>query len=183
MTSHINISGQDFDKVISKELKVDIKEAEDLKKGIGLINIEKKWKTYRVVVVQKSHSREKSPKSRIDLLRAMKEEKIFDALVPILTDLAEQVQHYVEYFKDFGKVGYVPDGKIDKIFLCGGEASLIGLPKFLSSSLKLPVEIGNPLINILPPSEKIFGEIFQGKFLPYATAIGLAIRGAGQNRY
>jgi len=177
-TSHIDISGQDLDRAIARELKVKVEEAEKLKQEIGLINIRKKWRVFRVPVVEKSSKKEVS-ESRLNLLKAMREDKIFDALIPILTDLAEQIKHFIDYFKDFGRVEYVPDGRIAKILLCGGEANLIGLCDFLSSSLNLPVELGDPLTNISKCnlSEKdrsFFGE----HFLSFTTAIGLAVRGA-----
>lgn len=177
-TSHISISGQDFDRAISRELKVSLKEAEDLKKEIGLINIRKKWRVYRVPVIEKTPEREVS-EEKLKLLRVIREEKIFDALIPILTDLAEQVRHFIDYFKEYGKVEYVPDGIIRKVLLCGGESNLIGLTDFLSSSLKLSVELGDPLINILrSPYFKKDKSFSRTELLPFTTAIGLAIRGA-----
>jgi len=177
-TSHINISAEDFDRAIARELKVKTDEAEKLKKEIGLINVRKKWRAYRVPVVEKNSKREIS-ESRLNLLKAVKEDKIFDALIPILTDLSEQVSHLIDYFKDFGKIEHIPDGRVTEVILCGGGGNLIGLCDFLSASLKLPVKLGNPLINIsrhtFPEKEK---DLLGGNFLTFATAIGLAIRGA-----
>lgn len=177
-TSHINISGQDLDRAIARGLKVEMKEAEKLKREIGLINVKKKWRVYQVPVVEEKSKKEVS-ESRLSLLKAMKEDKIFDALIPILTDLSGQIKHFIDYFKDFGKVEYVPNGKIAEVVICGGEANLIGLCDFLSSTLKLPVKVGNPLTNI---SKCVFSrkekDVSGGKFLGSATAIGLAIRGA-----
>ena len=182
-TSHINISGQDLDRAIARELKVKMDEAEKLKKEIGLINIRKKWRVFRVPVVEKTPKKEIS-ESRLSLLKAMREDKIFDALIPILTDLAEQIKHFIDYFKDFGRVEYVPDGRIIKILLCGGEANLIGLTDFLSSSLHLPVELGDPLVNISKCAfSKKDKESFGEQFLSFTTAIGLAIRGANEVKF
>ena len=182
-TSHINISGQDLDRAIARELKVKIDEAEKLKKEIGLINIRKKWRVFRVPVVEKGPKKEMS-ESSLSLLKAMKEDKIFDALIPILTDFAEQIKHFIDYFKDFGRVEYVPDGRVVKIILCGGEANLIGLADFLSSSLNLPVELGDPLINISKCAfSKKDRDSFGEQFLSFATAIGLAIRGASEDKF
>lgn len=177
-TTHIGLGGRDLDKAIAQKLKVSEDEAERLKKEIGLINIRKKWRVYRIPIVEKSSKRAIS-ESKFSLLKRLKEDEIFDALEPILTNLVEQVKHFVEFFKDFGRVEYVPDGIIREVILCGGEANLIGLCDFLSSSLKLKVRLGNPLINI---SKCIFlrkKETFsQKQSLAFSTAIGLAIRGA-----
>lgn len=173
-TSHINIAGLDFDKAIAKELKVGPKDAEKFKKEIGLSGIEKKWKTYHIPVIgKKDETKGKSPK--IDLLLAMKEEKNMNALIPLLTDLVKRVQHYIEYFKEFGKIDFIPDGRIAEIILCGGEANLIGLPEFFSDSFHIPVKLGNPLINISFAS-RIFDEKFKKEASAYSTAIGLAMR-------
>ncbi|MFH0987302.1 MAG: type IV pilus assembly protein PilM [Patescibacteria group bacterium] len=176
-SSHINISGQDLDRAIARELKVKIEEAEKLKKEIGLINIKKKWRVFHVPVVEKNNERREISESKLNLLKAMREDKIFDALIPILTDFSEQVDHFIDYFKDFGNVEYVSDSKISKIILCGGESNLIGLCDFLSSSLNLKVELGDPLINIskyaFPQKDK---DYFGGQILSFVTAIGLAER-------
>ena len=194
-TSHIDICGQDFNRVISKNLKISLAEAERFKKEIGLAKIRKgsqdstkesfsrpEWMVYHVPVIeQKKSQKRKLSKKRleggIDLIKAEKTEQVFSALVPVLTDLTEQIQHYIDYFKDFRKIECVPDGMIGKIILCGGESKLIGLTDFISSSLKMPVELGNSLINV-SPFKNIFPNNNQRQALPYAMAIGLAIKGA-----
>lgn len=182
-TSHISISGQDFDRAISRELKVSLKEAEELKKEIGLINIRKKWRVYRVPVIDEDQKKEMS-EEKLKLLQVLREEKIFDALIPILTDLAEQARHFIDYFKEYGKVEYVPDGIIRKVLLCGGESNLIGLTDFLSSSLEMSVEVGDPLVNISKcPYFKKDKSFSRAELLPFTTAIGLAIRGARENPF
>jgi len=192
-TSHIDICGQDFNGVISKNLKISLVEAERFKKEIGLVKIDKssqdskkeflprpEWKIYHIPVIEKNKSQKKKLRKElaggIDLIKAAKADQIFSALVPILTDLTEQIQHYIDYFKDFKKTECVPDGMVKKIILCGGESRLIGLTNFISSSLKLPVELGNPLINV-SPFKSIFPNNNQRQALPYATVIGLAIKG------
>lgn len=193
-TSHIDISGQNFDEVISRNLKVNLNEAERLKKGIGLVSLKEvykgpegeflshpEWKVYHVPVIERNKSQKKRPKKElkveIDLLKAAKEDQVFSALVPIITDLSEQIQHYINYFRDLGEIEYIPDGVVSKVLLCGGDSKLIGLTDFISSSLELPVKIGNPLVNI-SSSGNIFTDNAQKQALPYATTIGLAIRGA-----
>jgi len=54
---------------------------------------------------------------------------------------------------------------------------LIGLTDFVSSSLKMPVDFGNSLINV-SPFRNIFSSNNQRQALPYAIAIGLAMKGA-----
>jgi len=67
--------------------------------------------------------------------------------------------------------------EISKVLLCGGGANLKGLPELLSSELKIPVEIGNPWINILPEFKKEKSKLSLETSLSYTTAFGLALRG------
>lgn len=187
LSSHIDIGGQLFNEAIEKELKVDLKKAEELKKEIGLLAIkeeEKKSQLSRsedkivhVPIIVKDIKETRKKTIKIDFNEGSNVEAVFNSLIPILTDFIEQIQHYISYFRDFGKIEYVPDGRVAKIVLCGGESRLIGIADFISSSIKIPIEFGNPLINIVV-SKKIEKEPSFWQFLPYTTVIGLAIRGA-----
>jgi type IV pilus assembly protein PilM len=95
--------------------------------------------------------------------------EIFKAMLPVLNGLTEQIKKHLSYCRSH------LDNKdnIIKVILCGGGANLYGLCNFCSTKLKLPVEIGNPWINIgkNPP------ELPLQESLKYTTAIGLALRG------
>jgi len=67
--------------------------------------------------------------------------------------------------------------KAVKILLCGGGANLKGLPDFLTRQLKIPVELGNPWINIAANQSKKTSTLSQEDSLRYTTALGLALRG------
>jgi type IV pilus assembly protein PilM len=149
-TSSIPVSSQSFTEIISKALRTDLVEAERLKIEYGL-----------------------QPKVK-------KGKEIFEALIPALTDLIEQIKRYLVYYQTHAAHEHLPpDGKgeVKKVFLCGGGANLKGLPKFLSSQLKIPVEIGNPWINILADPSKGPAELPLESALGHATALGLALRG------
>lgn len=149
-TTSIPVSSQKFTEAISRTLKVDFKKAEQLKFKYGIKN---------------------------DIKR--RRSKIFEALIPILTDLIEQIKKCITFYQTHATHEHLPpDGKgIEKIFLCGGGANLKGLPDFLSSELKLPVELGNPWINILPKPLKEIPPLSYKESLKYTTALGLALRG------
>ncbi len=66
---------------------------------------------------------------------------------------------------------------VQKIWLSGGGASLKGLAGFLSSEFKIPVELGNPWINILPEPLKEVPQLPFEESLKYTTALGLGLRG------
>lgn len=65
---------------------------------------------------------------------------------------------------------------VSAVYLCGGDANLIGLEKYLTVALKRPVMLADPFVNAglapgaVPP-------IPRAEALRYAAAIGLALRG------
>ncbi len=162
-TSSIPISSQKFTETISQIMKIDLNKAEKLKLKYGLIAKETK-----------------------------EGGNIFEALIPPLTDLVEQIKKYLEYYQTHASHEHLSEKnkKIEKILLCGGGANLKGLTDFFSSFLKLSVELGNPWVNILPTSQQGGPSSRQGIFQPkketpgispemslsYATALGLALR-------
>lgn len=150
-TSTIPISSQKLTEAISRSLKIDLTEAEKLKIKYGL-EIPKKKST-------------------------SKKKQIFQAMIPVLTDLAEQVKKYLSYYQTHPNHGSPQGKRIEKILLCGRGANLKGLTDFLSSELKIPVELGNPWVNILPAPLKEVPELSFKDSLGYTTVLGLALRG------
>jgi len=152
-TAFIPISSQLFTKLISQNLKVDFKEAEELKIKYGL--------------------EEKTGGEK-------KKSKIFEALIPALVDLTQQIKKYLDYYQTHASHEHLPpenSKKVSKILLSGGGANLKGLPELLSLELKLPVEIANPWLNILTEGKKETKDLTFEESLKYTTAIGLALRG------
>lgn len=149
-TSFIPISSQKFTQAIAQTLKIDLAKAEDLKIKYGF---------------QKKDSEESV--------------RVFESLIPPFTDLVEQVKKHIGYYQTHASHEHsAPDNKgVSKIYLCGGGANLKGFTDFLSTELKLPVELGNPWINVLPkPLKEVPGLPYE-ESLGYATALGLALRG------
>lgn len=148
ITSSIFISGQNFTEIISKNLNVAFNVAEELKIRCGLN-------------------------------KKKEEGKIFKALTPAIIEMVQQIKKHITYYESHNSVFGLPfDGKkIEKILLCGGGANLIGLSEFLSSELKIPTEIGNPWINIMPQFEEKNSLLSFRDSLEYTTALGLAIKG------
>lgn len=151
-TSSIPVSSRSFTEIISKALGMNLAEAERLKIEYGLQSKGKKGK------------------------------EVFEALIPALTDLLDQIKRYLHYYQTHASHEHLPpNGKgVAKIFLCGGGAKLKGLTNFLSAQLKIPVEIGNPWINILaapiqPKEQRLIYK--KEESLRYTTALGLALRG------
>ena len=142
-TSSIAVSSQEFTQAISRTLKIDEKQAEKLKLKYGL---------------QK---------------KTIEGKQIFEALVPALTDLTEQVKRHLNFYHTHA----LQEKKVEKVLLCGGGANLKGFAEFFSLELKIPVELGNPWINILKEPLREVPELSFSKSLGYTTALGLALRG------
>lgn len=146
-TCSLSVYSEQFTQVISKDLGINMGDAEKLKIKYGLIP--EKGKNYNI---------EKS-------------------LSPVLYDLVSQIKKYIAFYKGHAFHGYSSSAtEIKKIILSGGGANLKGITEFLYKELKLPVEIGNPLINIMAPRNGV--NIPYEKALSFTTAIGLALRGA-----
>jgi type IV pilus assembly protein PilM len=115
--------------------------------------------------------------------------KLFNALLPSLVKLANQIKDYIAFYKEHvHKIKDLPLEKksqqadISNIILCGGGAYLKGLSKYFSDHLKVPLSMGNPWINILPTKKgklqtKKIPPIPHSESLAYSTVLGLALRG------
>lgn len=100
-------------------------------------------------------------------------EKIFDLFLPVLSTIKDEIGKHISYWNNHSSE--YGSGDVSKIKLCGGDANLTGLQEYLSYELKLPVELGNPWINMFS-FEKYIPEINMKESLVYTTAIGLALR-------
>ena len=152
-TLSIPVSAQKFTEAIARSLEIDLNKAEKLKIKYGL---ERKTKEGK---------------------------QIFDALIPPLTDLVEQIKRGIDYHNTHSRHEHLsPDEKeIKKVLLCGGGAMLKGLTDFLSQSLNLPVEFGNPWVNISSKGQKEISQLSKEQLVKYTSAIGLALKGVRKN--
>lgn len=127
----------------------------------------------------------KNMKIKLDKAEALKSKEgligkknVFEAMIPCLTDLTEQIKSHLGYYRSHSaqnKISKVPK-KLEKILICGSGANLKGLVSFLSSNLKIEVEIGNPWVNILKEEIKEVPKLPFEKSLEYTTALGLALK-------
>ncbi len=149
-TFFIPVSAQKLTEAISQTMGVELAEAEKLKLEYGIET------------------------------KATKEGgQVFEALIPSLTDLTEQIKKYLDYYQTHSAHEHLPQKvkEVKQVLLCGGGANLKGLPEYFSEQLKIPVSLGNPWINILPEAKKsISGMKFEDS-LRFTTALGLALRG------
>ncbi len=145
-TSSIPVSSEELTMAISRTLQVDSEKAEKLKMNYGL---------------ETKATREGG--------------QVFDALIPPLTDLIEQIKKCLVYYQTHSSHEHLLSHhqNVEKIMLCGGGANLKGLPDFLARQLSFPVVLGNPWVNISSNDKALSPE----KSLGCATVLGLALRG------
>jgi len=97
------------------------------------------------------------------------------SFVNVVSALRDEINNMYIYWHthkyEEGKVG----DKIKKIILVGGNANLLGLDEYLSSSLKVRVEKADVWSNVSFPEGYIPPINFYNS-LSYASAIGLALK-------
>ena len=102
--------------------------------------------------------------------------EVFEAMIPFLTDMTEQIKHYIDYYQTHSeKCQEFPDKKsLKKVLLCGEGANLKGITEFLSKELGIEVEKADPLVNL---SSRFLPQGFTKEMASgFTTAIGLALR-------
>lgn len=116
-------------------------------------------------------------KNNIGLDKEEKQGEIFQALVPPLNNLIEEINKVIHYYQEH-HVHAESALNVSKIIICGGGALLKGLSSHLQTALNINVELGNPWINFEQ------GKIFKRNEVPiipreislsYTTAIGIAL--------
>lgn len=101
---------------------------------------------------------------------ALKKDPIFNAVRPVLESLAIEIEKSVDFY--LNGLRYSPS--VDAVVLCGGGSNMIGLLPYLSQRLKIPIELGNPWVNVRLGNRVPLIE--RKRSVQYSTAIGLALR-------
>jgi type IV pilus assembly protein PilM len=151
------VCSQTFTQSISRFLNVDLEKAEKLKEQYGLDAFE-------------NHNSGKKSKTKSKKSISEKHQ-VFQALIPGVTDLIEQIKKYIDFYK-FHKINddFANDAEINKIIISGGGVCLKNIDKFIESEVGIPVEIGNPWINV--SKRPLLPLLLSYK---YTIAIGLAL--------
>ncbi|MBI1754969.1 type IV pilus assembly protein PilM [Candidatus Azambacteria bacterium] len=114
----------------------------------------------------------------IGLDKNQKEGKVYQALEPIVSDLAQQIRNYISFYESHSMHEHLKEQVVvKKILLSGGVSNLAGLNVYLALSLGIAVETGNPWTNILKEPLKEVPGLPYRKSLGYTTALGLALSG------
>ena len=99
---------------------------------------------------------------------------VYSSIYSPLSVLRDELGRRFEYWEThISKKGNKTE-KIEKIILCGGNATMPGLKEFLSSGLSTSVEIGNTWVNVFEDG-KYLPPIDFNHSLGYASAVGLAL--------
>ncbi len=141
-TTTIKVAGEELEKALMRNLKVDQIQAEKIKKESGF-------------------------------RKSKENERIFNSILPIISVIKDEIGKCINYWNS--SFGDRDLRRVSKILLCGGDSNLFGFSEYLSYELKLPVELGNPWVNIFSFEERI-PEIELKDSLSYAIALGLALR-------
>ncbi len=113
-------------------------------------------------------------KNERGLSKSKDNQELFSALLETVSVFRDEINKHYIYWHDYEQSG--GDKNIEKIILSGGGANLLGLPEYLSASLRVPVEVGNPWVNV-NTFENYVPPVTKNRSLGYATATGLALRG------
>lgn len=164
-TSSIPTSSQKISEIISTGLGISLEDSQELKATTGLNqNFFKKREDGSEVVIETK--------------------KIIEIIDPLLADLVNQAKSHLSYYQSYASHEHLVESAkgIQKIILCGDGARFKGLDDLLALKLKIPVEIGNPWINILPQFPEETPGINFDESLAFTTALGLGLRALEENK-
>lgn len=108
---------------------------------------------------------------KFGLTQTKLEGQVAKAMKPSLDSLMSEVDKSVKYF-----LGQNPGIKVEKVIATGEMVNLPEFTTFLANATGLPVELGNPWVNISYPADRQEALMKQAQI--YAVAAGLALRAA-----
>lgn len=97
------------------------------------------------------------------------EGKIAKTLTPYLTNIIEEMQKTIVYFKE-----QYPNDELKNVIICGGSAKLPGLILTITKSIGLDSQINNPFINLAVDPNIL--PTLSPEAPVYSTAVGLALK-------
>lgn len=96
------------------------------------------------------------------------------AMLSTVSAIREEIVRRIDYW-DSRKTSVAAYEPITRAILVGGNASVRGLPEYLESGLKIPVELGDVFKNFAPRASWL-PPVDYMESLAFGTAIGLALR-------
>lgn len=117
----------------------------------------------------------KRVKAEHGLVSSAEENKGYlEAMLSTVSAIREEIVRRLDYWQSHAAKGSAHE-PVTRAILIGGNATVRGLPEYLETSMRIPVELGDVFTNLasrdhwLPPLDYL-------ESLAYATAIGLALR-------
>ena len=102
--------------------------------------------------------------------------QIFQAMRPVFTDLASEIQRSLGFYKTSN-----PDTKLAKIIALGGGSKMRGLLKYLQQTLQIPIEMPDSFEK-LAISSGVSVAKFHENICDFGIVYGLALQGLGLAR-
>ncbi len=112
-------------------------------------------------------------KNKKGFINKKENEELYNSLTTTVSSLKNEINRHFTYWNN-KDTNQKKEDKINKIILCGGNASLYMLPESLSVDIKIPVERAQVWQNAFSYNDFI-PEMSYEKSLSYATVIGLAL--------
>ncbi len=116
-------------------------------------------------------------KQEVGLDKNYKNGILIESIIPLLSALIDEIKRQIVFYQEHSLHRHNAKSDISSIILSGGDANLIGIEQYITTVLKKPVVLGNPLINIYGEHMEEIPPIPKNKTLKYTTALGLALRG------
>lgn len=96
--------------------------------------------------------------------------QVINAIAPVLIELATEIRRSLDYYSTRYQM------RPEQIFLCGGTAKMYNLDQFLTNELGIPVQVANPMANLMVQCPKYTPDHLQEISPLFPVSIGLAIR-------
>lgn len=110
----------------------------------------------------------KKTKENRGLLRTKDNEEVCQVLSGAASALRDEIGKHYEFWNKRSP------SAISAIYICGGDANIPGMREYLSTGFSVPVEYGNPWVNILSATDPV-PEIEFNESLQFTSALGLAL--------
>lgn len=101
-------------------------------------------------------------------------EEYVAAMLSTVSAIREEIGRRLEYWQTRA-TAVAEHAPVTRAILVGGNATVRGLPEYLETALKVPVELGDVFVNLASRSEWL-PPVDYLESLAYGTAIGLALR-------
>lgn len=124
-----------------------------------------------------SEEEAKRVKAEKGLVGGAGNEEYLAAMLSTVSVIREEIGRRLEYWQARSGEGTLHK-RVSRAILVGGNATVRGLPEYLETNLKIPVELGDVFTN-LASRDKWLPPIDYMESLAYGTAIGLALRHYG----